>query len=406
MLPENHPSLWKESKVRLFLQSSSSKKLEGRNPRQLTFDPGIINTTIPYPTPSILSQYSVLSRSRINTPTTMLGTRIDPSRKLSAPRPQIADSVRSAQPECCLSDEKSSENSQSEKTPIWDTRPRCRSNESNVKVLRAPGVPIQGDGKSHVKTQPTRWKISINDPSGPKEWSLLDNCSGLSLMSQEMHEKYFSPLELNKEVKLTIGGIGIKNSIGYVVTSIFAESDSGEKVQFDVEFHVLPSFRPGFCVGIDTMSSFGINILNSSHRAHLPSLKLYFPIWFDRSTQKSAKLTCAAETIIPPRTHAQKPLKWSCQNPEVDHMVEPLISMRSIDETFGMSPRCLISGSAKSLMYSNFGKQPIILKKGDKVGRAIPLRVDNRVKPTNECMELSSNSNECFSASNQETTYD
>lgn len=66
----------------------------------------------------------------------------------------------------------------------WDTRPLARiRGGQRIHEPQAKSVPT-GDGKFHVQTLPVRWQVRLNDSKGPKEWSLLDNCSGLSIISE------------------------------------------------------------------------------------------------------------------------------------------------------------------------------------------------------------------------------
>lgn len=321
----------------------------------------------------------------------MLGVRIEDRQKLSAPRPHTAM--------CCLSGEKSNENRSIRDNPFlpsWDTRTRTKIDSVLApSVVIAPSLQIPTDGTLHLRTLPVKWKISINNASGKKEWSLLDDCSSLSIMSREMHQKYFSNEELNTSRQLDIFGVGETRSLGYLVTSIFAESTDGRRVQFDVEFHVVPNFAPGFCVGVDMMNVYKLDTLISEHRAHLKSLKAKFPIFFDRGTQKQSKMTCHADTVIPPRSHKIIKVDWKVQV-NADHFVTPVITTRSPTETFGMIAKSIVSYETNSIVYSNFGLQPIHLKKGEKVGQAVPIKADDRCKDIGEVMNLDTNNSSSY----------
>lgn len=53
-----------------------------------------------------------------------------------------------------------------------------------------------------------------------------------------------------------------------------------------------------------------------------------------------------------------------------------------------MASKAIISGQAKQLIYSNFGKQPIRLKGGEKIGKATPLQADDFCKDAKESFVL------------------
>lgn len=99
------------------------------------------------------------------------------------------------------------------------------------------------------------------------------------------------------------GDLWDEKSIGYLVTLNFAESICGKGVQFDVEFHVVPGFGPGLCIGVDMMNTYRLDTLVPQHCAYLRPLKLEFKIWFNRCTQSHMKVCCKADVVIPPRSH-------------------------------------------------------------------------------------------------------
>lgn len=66
----------------------------------------------------------------------------------------------------------------------WDTRHSAKLNKK--KIIHEPEAKIKpsGDGKFHFRTLPVRWKVRLNDSNGATHYSLLDNCSGLSLIDE------------------------------------------------------------------------------------------------------------------------------------------------------------------------------------------------------------------------------
>lgn len=337
------------------------------------------------------------------------GKTVGSPQKLTAPHPQQSNSV-------CLSgvlpqemrkvsfdtasesdiDSKSDSSSntdndddapaRSERLP-WDTRPSALL-RGKKRIHEPPSVAIpSGDGKFHFRTLPVRWQIRINDSEGPLEHSLLDNCSGLSLMSQEKYKQYFSKVKLNPET-IGVAGIGRARSLGSLVTYAFVEARNGEMIKLDVEFHVLPDFQPGFCIGVDVMNAFKIDFLASEKCAYVRKLKLKIPVQFERSTQKNMTIKASKNVIIPPESHKIIQVEWNPGEPSVDHFFEPCISMSSAVQAFGMASKAVISGRAKQIVYSNFGRQPIHIKKGERIGKACPLRADHHYKDMNESMVL------------------
>lgn len=185
-----------------------------------------------------------------------------------------------------------------------------------------------------------------------------------------------------------VAGIGRSRSVGSLVTCVFVEAINGEIVKLDVEFHVMPNFEPGICIGVDVMHAFDIDVLISEKAARMRKLRLKFPIQFERGTQKSCNIRALRDITIPAMSHKIIPINWNPEVKSIDHFFEPCVSFSSATEAFGMASKSIIRGDATKLVYFNFGKQPIRLKKDERIGKASPLRADEFLKAANESMVL------------------
>lgn len=280
-----------------------------------------------------------------------------------------------------------------ETTEKCDTRSQTR--RSKVTTIRPKGIPISKSGESYKRTLPVRCDVRINDTDGKPVKSLLDTGASLSIISKEIFERLFDKniLELNNSIK--VKGVGMDQSLGTFITTVFINSTSSALIELDVEFHVMTGFDAGCCIGNEVMDSYGINTLMTEKKAHIPSVDAKFDIKYVRSKQNYWSVLSSKNTIIPAHHFQVIPVDFDAQFKDVDHFFDPGIDIHTATDTFGLCSKAIISGSARQLVYTNFGDRPIEIEKGTILGHAKPLTSVDKCNDTGEFFNLETVEGHC-----------
>lgn len=251
-----------------------------------------------------------------------------------------------------------------------------------------PDRPITKSGESYTKTLPVRWTMRVNSVKSQPVMSLFDTGASLSIMSKSEFEKHFSHDLLANRNAMDIKGLGRDRSLGTIITTIFLETTDNRIIELDVEFHVVDGFDVGYCVGNEVMSSYNIDTLISESKAYIPSVDAKVEICIERPKQSFWAVRLSEDTIIPARHFQSVPIDFKSKYLDVDHFFDPGIDVHLATGAMGLCSKALISGSAKRLIYTNFGDRPIELSKGTILGHAHTLSASDISVNTGELFHL------------------
>lgn len=240
---------------------------------------------------------------------------------------------------------------------------RCRP------TIKLSGPNVDSEGKFHLRTRPTTCSIRIGSTESNPVNALLDSCSGMSIMSTKTFNEFFDG-EPGQKVKLGVKGIGKQKAVGHICATIFIQSEDDSLMELDVEFHIMDDFDLDVCIGIDAMNNFGINLLTTEKKAHVPSVDKKFKTEFMRLPFQDRLFPIKAKERTRVKKDCQKNVELDVSLPlGRDFMFEPVLLSRP-GHGFMKCPNSLISSDTRFLPISNFSSVTESVSKGQVLGFA------------------------------------
>ncbi|KAE8236188.1 hypothetical protein A4X06_0g9632, partial [Tilletia controversa] len=227
--------------------------------------------------------------------------------------------------------------------PILSTPRTLRPNESvpplsqpkrafgNVVVL--PRQVAAGTGQGYRSHIPLTTHIRVNDTDGRALSTLVDtgatlSCVDASLLQRMGGRPTGSPMKIQ--------GIGSSHTLGWATLPVFlhATDPHGQHVhlEFHQDFHVLPTFPPGLCLGIDFIVGYDVSLSPTRGRGRIG--RYTFPVHEKLAGPyaKDAELCVSSDITVPAGFRTWVPVDASCLAPGVDYTVTPRLSVTP-DET-------------------------------------------------------------------------
>lgn len=242
-------------------------------------------------------------------------------------------------------------------------------------TIKANGREVLHDGKFHLRSKPTFMHCKINDTEGPLLSGILDNCSGMSVISK----KCFTSLnmsDIDTSVKLNIFGIGNQSSLGFVTCTVFIPTIDNRTIELDVQFHVLEEFVPNLCIGNDVIKSYGIDLITTENKAVISSIDVSFRTELDRPNHMDRPIAVKAGSahVIDQNCHKFVGITSRWQHGR-DYIFNPC-HMSDPTKGYIKCPSSLISSNTSFLPISNFTDSKQKIHKGQLLGFATPVHKD------------------------------
>ncbi|KAE8239416.1 hypothetical protein A4X06_0g8272, partial [Tilletia controversa] len=248
-----------------------------------------------------------------------------------------------------------------------------------------------GTGMGYQNHVPLFAQLMINSSTGASTSVLIDTGAALSVIDAGLlrrlgGEPHGDPMPVQ--------GLGSSTTLGWTSFSFFIDAKDRDgrdaTLEFKQDFHVLPKFAPGICLGLDFISPHDLSISSARGRVRVGSFT--FPV-HERLIGPyavEAELHVARETVVPPSAHVWIPVDGGCLAPTVDYSVYPRLSMTP-DETGGLAgPACVLTHKVKHhVLLCNFGTAPIHLQRGTVVADAFAARLGEVAKSSGQVFPLS-----------------
>ncbi|KAE8250242.1 hypothetical protein A4X13_0g4880, partial [Tilletia indica] len=228
-----------------------------------------------------------------------------------------------------------------------------------VALSRHPDV---GTGQAYRSHVPLSTQIRINDTGGPPVSSLLDTGASLSTIDAKLfHDLGGTPT--GHPIK--VNGVGMTETEGWATITFFlaAHDSHGREVLLECshDFHILPNFLPGLCLGLDFIQHHAVSIDIRHNRALLG--RYSFPVTekLPAPYAKEAELCSRTAFHIPARTSAWIPIDSACLAPGVDYTIHPRF-MHTADHRIQLAgPTAIGSHGLSHVLLTNVGTQAINL---------------------------------------------
>lgn len=301
------------------------------------------------------------------------------------PLPSYEDIVRAA-PMCFIHRSKAEQQYVPNRIPHLEQVSKKIESKQNTTIIEPNSLSAAAyDAKVYTRSSPTFVEAYINDTEGKASFGLLDNCASLSLIGR----KYFNEIADKPQtflLPMNLQGVGRQWSNKYTVLPVYFKTrqqiNNKTKTIFVkvlVEFHILEDFDYGFCIGMDVIVGYGINIHITKRIATISTAAdLSIPLYFDpkhiqqtiRPEQTSVIVT---KTItVPPECEAIVSITIGGPSlpQDTDLWIEPFPISHVATSTLGTVARGLYDSLAKTVMFTNLGNQPLTLSRGSKIAQA------------------------------------
>ncbi|KAE8220722.1 hypothetical protein CF319_g5798 [Tilletia indica] len=245
-------------------------------------------------------------------------------------------------------------------------------------------------GRGYMNHVPLTVQVHVNSSTALPVSSLLDTGASLSTIDAGLLERLGGRPEGEGMV---VRGIGETKTLGFATIVLFIESRDVRDKQIFLEcrhdFHVLPTFAPGLCLGLDFIDGHDLTISPARGRARVG--KFTFPVHEKLSGPyaTTVELHAADDVEIAPDTNVWVPVDASSLAPGVDYCVHPRLSVSPDEQVRLAGPAGLMTHKARRhVLLGNFGSAALHLKQGTVIADAVAGHVGDAVRTSEHVFTL------------------
>ncbi|KAE8242688.1 hypothetical protein A4X06_0g6797 [Tilletia controversa] len=257
-------------------------------------------------------------------------------------------------------------------------------------VVALPKNSDTGTGKGYRNHVPLTTHIRVNDTDGRVLSSLLDTGASLSCTDHDLLRK-MGGVPAGKP--MNVHGIGATMTAGWVTLPVFlsALDPHGKHVHlaFDQDFHVLPHFPPGLCLGLDFIDAYGVHISPVRGRGRIGRYTFQVHERMAGPYASEAELCSASAIDLPAGMQSWIPVNATCLAPGVEYTVVPRLSV-SPDETIRLTgPVGLLTHSpTRHILIGNYGSSSFHLEQGTAIADAVAATVGDSAADAGQVFTL------------------
>ncbi|KAE8222173.1 hypothetical protein CF326_g8422, partial [Tilletia indica] len=255
--------------------------------------------------------------------------------------------------------------------------PLAQEKRAFGKVVTLPRQTATGTGQGFRSHVPLTTHVRVNDTDGRAMSTLLDTGASLSCIDASLLRKMGgSPTGS----PMTVHGIGSSQTLGWITLPLFisAQDPHGKHVnlEFDQDFHVLPSFPPGLCLGLDFIANHGVSISPVRGRGRIGRYTFQVHERLDKPYAAEIELRTTTDIVIAPQTQAWVQVNAACLAPGVDYTVAPRLSVTPDQSICLTGPNGLLNhGQVRHILLGNYGDESFHLEQDTIVADAAAARV-------------------------------
>ncbi|KAE8221399.1 hypothetical protein CF326_g8567, partial [Tilletia indica] len=276
--------------------------------------------------------------------------------------------------------------------PNESAPPLAQEKQAFGKIVKLSRPTATGTGQGYRDHVPLTTHVRVNDTDGRAMSTLLDTGASMSCIDVTLLRKMGGE---PSGASMIINGIGTSITLGWVTIPIFihAQDPHGTHVHLEVEqdFHVLPSFPPGMCLGLDFIDAHRISISPVRGRARIGRYTFQVHEKMEKPYASEAELCTTTDITIAPDTQAWVPVNAACLAPGIDYTVGPRLSITPDESVRLAGPVGLIThGPTRHILVGNYGTTAFQLEKGTIVADAVAARVGDILSAVGESYTLGS----------------
>ncbi|KAE8229911.1 hypothetical protein CF326_g5103 [Tilletia indica] len=257
--------------------------------------------------------------------------------------------------------------------PINDSqRPLARPTRRVGTVVRLPSTVEVGTGKGHRRHVPLTTHIHLNDATAPAISSLLDTGASLSSIDADLLRRLGG---VPVGAPMRVHGLGDVMTQGWATITFFlpARDSHGFRLLLEctLDFHVLPNFAPGICLGLDFIHGQGVTIDASHGNACIRRYAFDVSEHLPAPLAKDAQLCSTTSVCLPARSLTWVPVDTAALSADVDYTFHPRL-MTDVDETVQIAgPVAVANKATTSVLLGNFGTRSVHLDRRTPVADAV-----------------------------------
>ncbi|KAE8217903.1 hypothetical protein CF319_g8117 [Tilletia indica] len=245
-------------------------------------------------------------------------------------------------------------------------------------------------GRGYMNHVPLTVQIHVNSSTDAPISSLLDTGASLSTIDAGLLERLGGRPEGEGMV---VRGIGETKTLGFVTMVFFLEARDARDRQVFLEcrhdFHVLPSFAPGVCLGLDFISGHDLTISPARSRARVGKFTFLVHEKLSGPYAMTVELHAADDIEIAPDTNAWVPVDAFNLAPGVDYCVHPRMSVSPDEQVRLAGPAGLMTHRARRhVLLGNFGSATVHLQRGTIIADAVAGHVGDVVRTSEHVFTL------------------
>ncbi|KAE8229705.1 hypothetical protein CF326_g5318 [Tilletia indica] len=232
------------------------------------------------------------------------------------------------------------------------------------KVIPLTRHSATGTGLGYRNHVPLTTHVRVNDTDGRAMSSLLDTGASLSCIDAALLRK--------------MGG---------------TPHPHGKHVHLEVEqdFHVLPFFAPGMCLGLDFIDAHEITISPIRGRARIGRYTFQVHERLEKPFSAEAELRTTAPVTIAPNTQVWIQINAAALAPGVDYIVIPRLSITPDQSICLAGPNGLITHRpVRQILIGNYGTESFQLEQDTVIADAAAARVGDAASTSAETFTLGS----------------
>ncbi|KAE8248524.1 hypothetical protein A4X06_0g3645 [Tilletia controversa] len=257
-------------------------------------------------------------------------------------------------------------------------------------VVALPPTAATGTGTGYRNHVPLTVHIRINGTDSRALPSLLDTGASLSVIDADLLRRLGGSPQGHP---MRVQGLGDAKTLGWTTVSVFVDGSNldGRRVhlEFRQDFHVLPRFAPGLCLGQDFIAAHDVSISPARGRGRIGPYTFPVTERIDGPYGKDVQLVTSADLVIPPGFQAWVPVGAASLVPGVDYAVAPRLSVSDDESVRLAGPTGMMGHQPRAhILLGNYGCAPAHLRLGTVVAVATAARVGDVAAPTSELFEL------------------
>ncbi|KAE8191058.1 hypothetical protein CF336_g5033 [Tilletia laevis] len=257
-------------------------------------------------------------------------------------------------------------------------------------VVPLPSMSATGSGTGYRIHVPLTVHVRVNGTDSRTLSSLLDTGASLSVIDAGLLSRLGGRPQ---GTSMAVHGLGDTRTLGWTTLTAFIDGTDlhGTHValEFRHDFHVLPRFAPGLCLGQDFIAGHDVSISPARGRARVGPFTFAVSERVDGPPIADLTLVVAEDIVLEPGFQAWVPVGASSLAPGVDYAVLPRLTV-SPDESVRLTgpSGVMVHQPRAFVLLGNYGSSAHLLGKGTVIADAVAARVGDVVRASVEVFRL------------------